>query len=538
MRKLFVLCTWLFLAASADAQTLIAHGCANFPNSTGGTYTINTTGANFIAIFATSYGGVPTVTDNQSNSISDLGVSPAAAIEYLKFFYIQAPTVAASHIFSFSGGYGNICILAYSGMETTGVYQTSSVLSLSDTSGTATTINTGVMAPSSFKALVITVESDGGNAGTVKSIDAGFSIGDQLPYAVSQNGIATAYKTLTVGSTNPTWTLDRAPSGMAMITAAFKVAAPTVLSAGSISLVSNTNTQAVFSATDATAGTAPYTYQWYRSTVNGFTPGSGSLLSGKTSLSLTDTGLTAGGTYYYVIGYADAAAGSAFSGQYTLNLPLDPPTAIGFIGDSTTVGFGAGTSPAIQMQLLLSKYPHYNTTYSISNQALTSTSTYDWLSGSSNLNNAISAMTTANVSIVFIMLGTNDARITGTDPAVYQSHLQGTITALIGAGFSKIVLNYPIYDWEGGGGGSIDAAILSYQANLLALANADPTHVFLGDTDSYTWFLHHPEELQSDSLHENYAGAVSLGYLWLQAYQRLFSTSSNPGTISSFVSVQ
>lgn len=71
------------------------------------------------------------------------------------------------------------------------------------------------------------------------------------------------------------------------------------LTAGAISLVSKTSTTANLSSTAASGGTGPYTYQWYRSTVSGFTPGGGNILAGKTALTLADTGLIPGTTYYY-----------------------------------------------------------------------------------------------------------------------------------------------------------------------------------------------------------------------------------------------
>lgn len=73
------------------------------------------------------------------------------------------------------------------------------------------------------------------------------------------------------------------------------------VTAGALSLVSKTSTQVVASSAAATDGVGPYTYQWYRSTTSGFSPGGGNILSGKTSLSLTDTGLIPGTAYYYKV---------------------------------------------------------------------------------------------------------------------------------------------------------------------------------------------------------------------------------------------
>lgn len=73
------------------------------------------------------------------------------------------------------------------------------------------------------------------------------------------------------------------------------------LTAGAISLVSKTQNQAVLSATAATGGTGPYTYQWYMSTVTGFTPGGGNIIAGATTLALTKTGLIPNTTYYFKV---------------------------------------------------------------------------------------------------------------------------------------------------------------------------------------------------------------------------------------------
>jgi hypothetical protein len=80
------------------------------------------------------------------------------------------------------------------------------------------------------------------------------------------------------------------------------------ITAGVLSLVSVTSTTASVSATVATGGTAPYTYQWYKSTTTGFTPGGGNIISGATALTLNDTGLIPGTLYYYKVVATDAVA--------------------------------------------------------------------------------------------------------------------------------------------------------------------------------------------------------------------------------------
>ena len=87
------------------------------------------------------------------------------------------------------------------------------------------------------------------------------------------------------------------------------------ITAGAISLVSVTSTAASLSATAASGGTAPYTYQWYKSTVSGFSPGAGNMIAGATALTLADSGLIPGTMYFYKVVATDAAAASVTYSQ-------------------------------------------------------------------------------------------------------------------------------------------------------------------------------------------------------------------------------
>ncbi len=88
------------------------------------------------------------------------------------------------------------------------------------------------------------------------------------------------------------------------------------LTAGVLSQTAVTSTTATLAATAATGGTGPYTYQWYRSTTPGFTPGGGNILSGKTALTLADTGLIPNTTYYYSMVVTDTG-NSNVTEEYT-----------------------------------------------------------------------------------------------------------------------------------------------------------------------------------------------------------------------------
>lgn len=85
------------------------------------------------------------------------------------------------------------------------------------------------------------------------------------------------------------------------------------VTAGALSKVLIGSSTANLSSAAATAGTGPYTYQWYRSTTTGFTPGSATLISGATSLTLDDTGITPSTSYFYKVVATDTGASSATS---------------------------------------------------------------------------------------------------------------------------------------------------------------------------------------------------------------------------------
>lgn len=77
------------------------------------------------------------------------------------------------------------------------------------------------------------------------------------------------------------------------------------IAAGAISLVSKGDTFANLVVTAASGGTGPYTNQWYRSTVSGFTPDGGNIISGATGLTLNDTGLVPNTPYFYKVVFVD-----------------------------------------------------------------------------------------------------------------------------------------------------------------------------------------------------------------------------------------
>lgn len=98
--------------------------------------------------------------------------------------------------------------------------------------------------------------------------------------------------------------------------------------AGVVTKVSVSPFDVQLSSTAASGGTGPYTYQWYRSIVSGFTPGGGNILSGKTALSLDDASVIPGTQYYYVIQATDTGNSNvtANSAQFSQVTPADVPS--------------------------------------------------------------------------------------------------------------------------------------------------------------------------------------------------------------------
>lgn len=98
------------------------------------------------------------------------------------------------------------------------------------------------------------------------------------------------------------------------------------LAVGPITQLSVVDTGANLSCAAASGGTGPYTYQWYRSTTTGFSPGAGTLIAGATALTLNDTGLIPNTQYYYVVVVTDTGNGSATANSAQLAVATAPQT--------------------------------------------------------------------------------------------------------------------------------------------------------------------------------------------------------------------
>ncbi len=94
--------------------------------------------------------------------------------------------------------------------------------------------------------------------------------------------------------------------------------------AGALSKSLIGSTTAAVASAAATGGTSPYTYQWYRSTTSGFTPGAGNILSGQTALTLADSGLLANTVYYYEVIATDTGNSNVTANSSQLKVLTQP----------------------------------------------------------------------------------------------------------------------------------------------------------------------------------------------------------------------
>jgi len=94
--------------------------------------------------------------------------------------------------------------------------------------------------------------------------------------------------------------------------------------AGALSLVQNGSNSVKLLSAAATAGTAPYTYQWYRSQTSGFSPGPSNIISGATTLAYTDTGLIPASQYYYKVVATDSSSPAVTGDSAQLSVLTQP----------------------------------------------------------------------------------------------------------------------------------------------------------------------------------------------------------------------
>ncbi len=191
-------------AGGGSPPALINHQTGCFDSTGGTTSSIDTTGANFIAI-AFSGDSTITVTDNKSNSYTSLttyhGAGPSMTIAYA-----QNATTGSGHTFTVAGTeiYSSVVVFAVSNIKTSGAFNagTDSGANVAP----ATTIQPGsITPPSGYQFLVTGI----GSSAVVATINSSFTTDSSYtntgsPCYASQ----AAYLIQTTGAAvNPTWTL-------------------------------------------------------------------------------------------------------------------------------------------------------------------------------------------------------------------------------------------------------------------------------------------------------------------------------------------
>ena len=193
---------------------------------------------------------------------------------------------------------------------------------------------------------------------------------------------------------------------------------------------------------------------------------------------------------------------------------------IGFVGDSITFDVPPGghlAPPDLTVQAISTQ----GRVVRAINEGHQGASTADWLPDAriGYLGKALAAFQQGGVSIVHIMLGTNDAKPTGANisPAQYRANLAIICRVLNGAGF-VVVLSYPPYaalpKLSAAGRTTMERTLVAYETVINRLANG--VTVRLGDTHAYTYFQAHPW-LLADGVHPNAGGAAALAQLWATA---------------------
>ena len=352
-----------------------------------------------------------------------------------------------------------------------------------------------------------------GNATVGATSDVGFRFAGQMSEVAAYN------TNITDANRQSIETYEGAKYGIA-------VTEPTIVSGSTFTLTNSSPSSLTLTATAATNGTAPYTYQWYRSAVSQSTPGAA--IAGATSLTLTDTP-PSNAMYFYRLAAIDSTSTTYYSTQ-TPGLLYAAPLSVGFIGDSITMGLYSNT--ATSPQVFQSWMQHYlgPRTVTVVNQGISGTTTANWQPGGTNYNAAIAAFGSSSVTpYVCIDLGANDANTNNAVPtATYKANILATVNALTTAGY-KVILNQPTYvsPATAGNNEATDVLLAGYSAQLDSIVNG--TTVFKGDRSAFNFFATHQSE-SGDGLHPNQTGYYDLGNLWAEAFARATGLIPTGGT--------
>lgn len=221
----------------------------------------------------------------------------------------------------------------------------------------------------------------------------------------------------------------------------------------------------------------------------------------------------------------------------TANLTVVPPNLgsliVGIIGDSISAGTNGNPNwqvGEIGLQIYLQNWGYTVASTNSTNAAISGSDTSQWQPGSSNLNGALSNFASNGVTLVHVMLGTNDARTPNSfTPAQHHTYMTNIVNTLVGAGY-KVIISKPIFTQPNAGLGAgtavwpNDSATVYQQYFALDAQLCDGINVFIGDTANFSAFQQNPNTLLfSDGVHpaDGTANAI-IGRNWAVAIIQKF----------------
>jgi hypothetical protein len=183
------------------------------------TASINTSGSTILFVIVADWvGAATTVTDSKTNTWNPR-VNQAANDTQVQLYYAINPTVGSGHTFTgtSTGGFPALAVLAFSGGDTSAPFD---VQSAGGAGGSVTSVAAGSLTPSAANDVLIAGSAMGTAGVTVSSVDAGFTLLDNLAATANAYGVASAYQIQTTATArNPTFTLSGSTNAAAVLNA-------------------------------------------------------------------------------------------------------------------------------------------------------------------------------------------------------------------------------------------------------------------------------------------------------------------------------
>lgn len=295
------------------------------------------------------------------------------------------------------------------------------------------------------------------------------------------------------------------------------------LTAGTVTTASITQTGQTLTATSPTGGSAPYTYQWYRSTVSGAL---GSPIASATALTRIETGLTAQTNYYYTLRVTDNAGATSDTTQIFAPTHGTTTKRVGFIGDSIQTYTPGGINVPDQWGVdLFTTYRGADpviSNYAVSGKQARQLASTN--SGSDQLAAILTTMGTDAITHCHIMIGTNDAYAQNAGDATFSAANYATDLSNIATRIAALGVTVTIHQIPWRSTSAITSIVQTYNAQIAGVCNG--TTILQGDTTLYAAWTNN--STLNDGLHPTAAGVTDMAERWLAATP----TSTFPPAIS------